>query len=372
MEAETSISTWAVTLTYRPGEKGAHFFKYDDVQRFFKRLRRDGHQFRYIITGETGPRSTRRTHYHAIIFWQSPPPALPPSIGYGGGGYIRRDWERWGHGHVVIDPEINFRTVRYVVKYIAKEDGSPTMTRMSLKPAIGATWIAQEAVRRAVLNCPHQYNSFTVQGFKHSLPPMWWKRYQTAVEDQFEHLGKPLFMEHESWENSLSTQGHALKEALTEWSPIAMASRAFAVEMKVEGLQPQWGMLAQTQRGIALYIPPTEEDETEWQFNFSASDTEPQLWEGFSAAPIVSRRQHLPTGVYPLEPWQARHVLRGNLPPLTRAQLVQQWAYLPHALFAASAQRLKEATGLGSSSARRYAIPLSVGKFYGRALDGRP
>ena len=65
-----------VTLTYADEHLPAHgSLQYADVQKFFKRLRKAGHRFRYFVVGEYGD-NTERAHYHVLLFGYWPPDAV--------------------------------------------------------------------------------------------------------------------------------------------------------------------------------------------------------------------------------------------------------------------------------------------------------
>lgn len=72
LEAMLWSDTSFVTLTYRDDDltqtpQGRFTLVKDDLQRFFKRLRKRGFRFRYFAVGEYGS-ITQRPHYHVIFF----------------------------------------------------------------------------------------------------------------------------------------------------------------------------------------------------------------------------------------------------------------------------------------------------------------
>lgn len=105
-----------------------------DIQLFFKRLRRRGHEFRYYACAEYGERSWR-PHYHAILF------------GLRDGCGVREAW-RDGFVHISgVGPESIAYVAGYCLKGAYNERGMkwhgknlvPEFNLMSLRPAIGAT-----------------------------------------------------------------------------------------------------------------------------------------------------------------------------------------------------------------------------------------
>ncbi|UIB81439.1 replication initiator protein [Flyfo microvirus Tbat2_112] len=143
-ESRTAAVASFVTLTYGPDEYGnkdhvrAAVLTYSDVQKYFKRLRRDGYQFRYLVAGELGE-AKGRTHWHAVIFWETHAP--PHKM-------RQRHWDKyWTHGHQMWD-DVTPKSVRYVCKYIVKDESNPTaqsICRMSKFPPIGAEYFKRLA-----------------------------------------------------------------------------------------------------------------------------------------------------------------------------------------------------------------------------------
>lgn len=73
LESAFHVRKSFITLTYddkhvpRSPESGLQILRKQDLQLFWKRLRKQGHQLRYYACGEYG-RKTWRPHYHAIVF----------------------------------------------------------------------------------------------------------------------------------------------------------------------------------------------------------------------------------------------------------------------------------------------------------------
>lgn len=97
-----------------------------EVQRFFKRLRirlkrAGGPKVRYFAAGEYGETS-KRAHYHAIVFGWSP----PDGIEYRGGPnplYVSPLLDKlWGCGQCTFG-QVTFETAAYVARYTLKKVG---------------------------------------------------------------------------------------------------------------------------------------------------------------------------------------------------------------------------------------------------------
>lgn len=161
--AEAATSEWVVTLTltYAPRDDLADKVLHPrHFQLFMKRLRKLGHEVRYFVAGEYG--SLRgRAHFHCILFFNNSLPALSVpfynpehlsnpqgsasfSRGIPGGKKMVHVRE-WPHGHVAADLNADERALRYVCKYLLKEDKQNCWFSMSKKPPLGAEWFARKA-----------------------------------------------------------------------------------------------------------------------------------------------------------------------------------------------------------------------------------
>ncbi|QXP08502.1 MAG: replication initiator protein [Arizlama microvirus] len=150
-----------ITLTYEDKHIPEHgSLQYEDLQKFWKRLRKEIGKLRYFAVGEYGDKENR-PHYHACIFGHSftenrqmlrrAPNAL---------------WTNevlqnaWGLGHVSVGT-LNFVTAQYTASYVTKKLNNARRYRrvdeatgelidlvqprafMSLRPAIGLDWLTQ-------------------------------------------------------------------------------------------------------------------------------------------------------------------------------------------------------------------------------------
>lgn len=142
-ELSESHSMLSVTLTYAPRDdlcdkiiEPRHF------QNFIRALRKRGHKLRYIAVGEYG-KNTDRAHFHAILFKKNAKAWLndkeSPVV------KDQREWvPEWPHGHIFIDSRDGERAVRYVTKYLLKEDVDYWLT-MSKKPPLGDEFFRKKA-----------------------------------------------------------------------------------------------------------------------------------------------------------------------------------------------------------------------------------
>ncbi|MEP3530113.1 MAG: hypothetical protein ABJN39_20230 [Sulfitobacter sp.] len=143
---EASVSDWtvALTLTYRHRDDLAdvvltppHF------QQFIKNMRNTGHKIRYLAVGEYG--SLRgRAHFHCILFGKGKKPKIPQKT--------NTHIDQWDHGFVFADWGTDEKALRYVCKYLLKneEKGNYWFT-LSKKPPLGHEWFQRKAVKAAKL-----------------------------------------------------------------------------------------------------------------------------------------------------------------------------------------------------------------------------
>lgn len=208
-EAQLHRESWFVTLTY---EEERTDLCYADFQAFMRRLRRarKKDRIRFYVGGEYGSEKSR-PHWHAILFGLSLPDrkTLASNLDRrvrtvfdfdrnGGMESNRRSpidviyWlspelERiWSHGFVLVG-NLTFESAAYTARYVVDKvngdrqrevyrrvdadgvvsDGVPEMSRMSLKPGIGAGWLEKYGeqalaldrvvIRGAECNVPKYY-----------------------------------------------------------------------------------------------------------------------------------------------------------------------------------------------------------------------
>lgn len=144
-EAYHSDYTSYVTMTYAPGADRdidlAHkMITKEHAQKFFRSLRDRHHKIRYFCVGEYGDLEGR-SHFHALIFgsladgakkWEMP--------------HCERSWhDAWPHGHLWCENNITEKSIRYVCKYILKNERGKYHMTLSKKPTLGNRWFKQKA-----------------------------------------------------------------------------------------------------------------------------------------------------------------------------------------------------------------------------------
>lgn len=141
-EGVNAEEMWMVTLTYADSDADdSVILNYRPVQRFWKRLRKEGYQFRFFIVGEYGGQKMR-SHWHAIIFWEGKPPAAEFST-------KRYNWPHWPEGFSFIEKVRNLTYAgAYVAKYLLKDDKA--VVRASTNPSLGEKYLMQYARNRAL------------------------------------------------------------------------------------------------------------------------------------------------------------------------------------------------------------------------------
>ena len=128
-----------ITLTM--SDEHLHDICKDDLQRFFKRLRKalGGKRVSYYAVGEYGELS-RRPHYHALVFGWFPHDAYYWS-GNGKNALFRSPFlERlWPFGNSLVGG-VTYESACYCTRYCAKALSDGGFALMSRRPAIGKEW----------------------------------------------------------------------------------------------------------------------------------------------------------------------------------------------------------------------------------------
>lgn len=130
--------------------------KLDDLQRFWKRLRKslpENKKIRYFACGEYGANGFR-PHYHAIIFGYWPDDLVTYQVNQSTTYYTSAALNRiWHNGNVLVAP-VNFDTCAYVARYTAKKSMTlgdeffvehnmeVPFLAMSRRPGIGWSYMA--------------------------------------------------------------------------------------------------------------------------------------------------------------------------------------------------------------------------------------
>lgn len=166
-----------VTLTYR--DPCPARLQVEDLQRFFKRLRRAGREFRYFGVGEYGGR-THRPHYHCLLFGLD---FLEDAQYVGPGPKSENEYylspflaKIWTHGNVLVAPCEGgsiFYTCGYALKNLDDPDAFHVCSR---RPYIGHGWLAKyfDDISR---------NGFvTIDGIRRSVPKAYLVRKEFLIE----------------------------------------------------------------------------------------------------------------------------------------------------------------------------------------------
>lgn len=142
-EAAYSDATCALTLTYADQEDLSHeMLTPRHFQLFLVRLRKylrsHGVSLRYFVAGEYGGLKGR-AHFHAVLFFKGGNPMKWPQRD--------RFWDHriWPYGHMYCDWITDHRTIRYVAKYLMKEEDRHGWFSLSKKPMIGWDFFADKA-----------------------------------------------------------------------------------------------------------------------------------------------------------------------------------------------------------------------------------
>jgi hypothetical protein len=142
---EAQYSDWVLTLTltYAPRKDlSDKVLTQRHFQTFIKLIRRRGYRVKYLVAGEYG-KLRGRAHFHVILFGQGEKPEIPQ----------RKNChiESWPHGHVYADWNGDESALRYVCKYLLKEEKGESWFSVSKKPPLGHQYFQDRAVRFAKL-----------------------------------------------------------------------------------------------------------------------------------------------------------------------------------------------------------------------------
>lgn len=161
-EQQMSDASCFITLTYDDDHlPQSCSLVPDDLQKFFKRLRRylEYHNeisIRFFACGEYGEQF-QRPHYHAIVFGWCPTDVKP--VGFsaattsGSNGYYISECltSLWSFGYHIVTG-VSFESCAYVARYVTKKITGPEaddyyngrvpeFVRMSRRPGIGNSWL---------------------------------------------------------------------------------------------------------------------------------------------------------------------------------------------------------------------------------------
>lgn len=184
-EALYHEKNYFITLTYNPDHvpyapSGNMTLRKKDVQDFWKRLRKDGKEFRYFVCGEYGSK-TYRPHYHAIVFGLDLPDLLLNDKGHWQSEYLD---SKWFFGYTQIDP-FSEKAAGYVARYTYKKafkdlksfyevfGVEPEFVLMSRRPGIGSKFFEDSGL---FLYDNKYFPYSTEDGGKKLYPTRYWQK----------------------------------------------------------------------------------------------------------------------------------------------------------------------------------------------------
>ncbi|WNK13186.1 MAG: replication initiator protein [Microvirus sp.] len=172
-EATLHTQNSFITLTY-DDQNCPENLNPEHLRLFIKSMRKHC-KFRYFACGEYGT-TTRRPHYHAIIFGQD---FLGDSFKINDELYVNPKLQStWGRGLISIAP-VNMATCMYVAGYVNKKAGDKdTFNRMSLRPGIGHSWL--DKYSNDILNT----ETISIEGKEYGVP----KKYLEWSPDKFHKI----------------------------------------------------------------------------------------------------------------------------------------------------------------------------------------
>lgn len=169
-----------ITLTYDDDHLPSDCsLQIEDLQKFWKRLRKKYGKFRYFACGEYGEQNSR-PHYHAIVFGLD----FPPDQRNENGVKDNKDLsDVWQNGITSCD-SVNFNTCCYVARYCVKKLSEkelagrvPEFVVMSNRPGIGFNYAEQYG--KDVMERGYIIN----KGFKIKLPRYYGKKVKDYDEE---------------------------------------------------------------------------------------------------------------------------------------------------------------------------------------------
>lgn len=140
-EQSTSDGTLAVTLTYAGDGPNTATLIYSDVQKFLKKLRKDGYKVRYIVAGEYGS-NKGRAHWHIVLFFKGKVPDVEIEK-------TQYTFKYWDHGYSYFQKP-DYKGFYYLMKYALKDQTNKQKVRtghlsMSKKPPLGQAYFLRLA-----------------------------------------------------------------------------------------------------------------------------------------------------------------------------------------------------------------------------------
>ena len=195
LEALDHEENYFITLTYDNEHlpKDGKVSK-EEMQRFFKRLRQEFGECRYLCVGEYG-KANKRPHYHAIVFGLHIPDANavlghPKSVRFS---------KVWPYGEYSLD-EVTYASANYVAQYTTNKlfkNVSNEFLLVSNRPGLGYNW--------CVRNIPKILEYDKVYGYFGSckearLPRYFDKVAELLDEDGFKNLKMKRAINNEAYD----------------------------------------------------------------------------------------------------------------------------------------------------------------------------
>lgn len=177
-EASVHRNNHFITLTYDDDNLPAdECLNHRDWQLFAKRLRERAGPFRFFMCGEYGD-NTQRPHFHALLFGLDLPDLVKCNSVYSACDIFQSELlqQVWGKGFCTVG-SVTPESARYVAGYVQKRvsveleaERFTWITRygevvvrkqpygkMSLKPGIGAEWVAKNLKDMVNHGCVHEH-----------------------------------------------------------------------------------------------------------------------------------------------------------------------------------------------------------------------
>lgn len=164
-----NLPGYFVTMTYnekcvKRTEAGLSL-RFRDVQLYFKRLRRDKYQCKYICVGEYGA-ATHRPHYHLLLWTDCPAEKLNSYW------YSQKDHKQsLGDFHM---GNLNMRSAMYTLKYIIqpkqREENGIEKTRAQFSRGLGINYLTTAVYDYHTMDYENPIHFSYIDGKKVALP----------------------------------------------------------------------------------------------------------------------------------------------------------------------------------------------------------
>jgi len=211
-EARLWLDKRFVTLTYaNPHLRWRHGQSQlckDDLQRWFKAIRRAGYRIRYYAVGEYGS-TTYRPHYHVILFGSVPEELLRSSW--------RERADRGGHilGHVHIGT-VTQASIAYTLGYIVNSKGPFMLSNrvrpfslMSRKPGLGHSYLTPEMI---AWHRADRRNYAIQDGIKRHLP----RYYKGKIFSKIDQVRIAVYTANASFKRDVEWLRHPLRAVMKD------------------------------------------------------------------------------------------------------------------------------------------------------------